>query len=74
MITILKKRIMPTLFGLSLLGLGAASCGTLTGATLGGAAGAGCLPGHGGGERAGQRVNLSGGDDHRDQHRHRCRR
>ena len=41
MITIFKKRIMPTLFGLSLLGLGAASCGTLTGATLGGAAGAG---------------------------------
>jgi len=39
MTTILKKRFMPTLFGLALLG--ATGCATLTGATLGGAAGAG---------------------------------
>jgi hypothetical protein len=41
MTTFLKKHIVPTLFGLSLLVLGATGCATLTGATLGGAAGAG---------------------------------
>jgi Glycine zipper len=41
MITILKKPIMSMLLGLSLLVLGATGCATLTGATLGGAAGAG---------------------------------
>jgi hypothetical protein len=41
MITVLRKHIMPALFGWLLLALGAAGCGTLTGATLGGAVGAG---------------------------------
>jgi hypothetical protein len=37
----LKKRFMPSALGLSLIVLGAAGCGTLTGAAVGGAAGAG---------------------------------
>jgi hypothetical protein len=37
----LKKQLTGSLFGLSLLAFGATSCGTLTGATVGGAAGAG---------------------------------
>ena len=41
MITNLKKRSGPVFLALSLMGLGATGCGTLTGATLGGAAGAG---------------------------------
>ena len=40
MTNLLKKPITRTLFGLSLVS-GVAGCGTLTGATLGGAAGAG---------------------------------
>ena len=40
MTNVTKKQIMPALFGLLLVS-GVAGCGTLTGATLGGAAGAG---------------------------------
>lgn len=41
MTTILNRHVSPALFGLLLLTLGSVGCGTLTGATLGGAAGAG---------------------------------
>jgi hypothetical protein len=41
MTIIFTKHITTGLFGVSLLVLGSAGCGTLTGATLGGAAGAG---------------------------------
>jgi hypothetical protein len=41
MTTVLRKHIMPPLLGLVFLLAGAAGCATLTGATLGGAAGAG---------------------------------
>jgi hypothetical protein len=41
MITRLKKQVTASVLGLSLLSLGAVGCGTLTGATVGGAAGAG---------------------------------
>ena len=41
MTTGFKKYVSAPIFGLLLLALGVSSCGTLTGATLGGAAGAG---------------------------------